>query len=76
MIRKLNRFEISLEVTQMMELVNRDSKTIIVVVVHGFKKLWERFSMLMRNLEGIKRHTCTFMGGSYKVCNKKCTGQK
>lgn len=45
--------ETDTEITQMIELVEEDTKTVIIIVPHMFKKWEEILNMLSKDMKGI-----------------------
>lgn len=65
---KNQSFEINAEVIPVIELVDRDIKTIIFMVFHIFRKLGEILNMFNRDMEDILKHPkLTFRDESYKI---------
>lgn len=53
--KKNQSIKTDLEMTQVVELVEKGIKSIIIVISHIFKKLAERLNILSKDMEDIKK---------------------
>lgn len=52
--RKKKKTNTGQEITQIIDLIDKDIKQLLPLLSHMFKKLGERFSMITTDVEGIK----------------------
>ena len=64
MKRKINQTD--LDMTQMIELVDKDNKIVIIVIFHMFKKLEKRLNILSSDMKDIQMTPI-----NHRVWNKK-----